>query len=67
MEYGIVVCWVLGMYDTSLAKLEEINIKAMRIITGATEKCNIAKLSLQTSINSIMESQDRAMLLINVL
>ena len=61
MEYGIVV-WG-GTYDTSLSKLEEINIKAMRIITGATEKCNIAKLSLETSISSVAERRDMAMLL----
>ena len=61
MEYGIVV-WG-GTYDTSLSKLEEINIKAMRIITGATEKSNIAKLSLETSISSVAERRDMAMLL----
>ena len=61
MEYGIVV-WG-GTYDTSLSKLEEINIKAMRIITGATEKSNIAKLSLETSISSVTERRDMAMLL----
>ena len=53
MEYGIVV-WG-GTYDTSLSKLEEINIKAMRIITGAAEKSNIAKLYLETSISSVTE------------
>ena len=61
MEYGIVV-WG-GTYDTSLSKLEEINIKAVRIITGATEKSNIAKLSLETSISSVTERRDMAMLL----
>ena len=61
MEYDIVV-WG-GTYDTSLSKLEEINIKAMRIITGATEKSNIAKLSLETSISSVTERRDMAMLL----
>ena len=61
MEYGIVV-WG-GTYHTSLSELEEINIKAMRIITGATEKSNIAKLSLETSISSVAERRDMAMLL----
>ena len=60
MEYGIVVWGVT--YDTSLAKLEEINIKAMWIITGATEKSNIAKLSLETSVSLVAERQDRAKL-----
>ena len=45
MEYGIVV-WG-GTYDTSLAKLEERNIKAMRITTGTTEKSNIANYPLR--------------------
>ena len=61
MEYGIIV-WG-GTYDTSLAKLEEANTKAMQIITGATTKSNIAKLSLETSVSSFTERRDRAMLL----
>ena len=35
----------------------------MRIITGATEKSNTAKLSLETSISSVTERRDMAMLL----
>ena len=35
----------------------------MRIIIGATEKSNIAKLSLETSISSVTERRDMAMLL----
>ena len=50
-----------GTYDTILVKLEEINIKAIRIITFVTEKPNIAKLSLETSTSSITEIRDRAM------
>ena len=62
MAHGIVV--LRGTYDTSVAKLEEINIKAMQIITGASEKANIEKLSLETLISSITRRRDKAMLCI---
>jgi hypothetical protein len=60
MEYSIVV-WG-GTYDTSLAKLEQINVNAMRIITGATSNSNVAKLYLETSLNSIADRRDVAIL-----
>ena len=61
LEYAVVV-WG-GTYDTTLAKLEEININAMRLITGATARSNIAKLYTETSFNSFFERRDVAMLL----
>jgi hypothetical protein len=60
MEYSIIV-WG-GTYDAHLAKLEEININAMRIITGATCNSNIAKLYNETSLPSIKDRRDVAML-----
>ena len=42
MEYANVV-WG-GTYDSNIVKLEQIQIDAMRIVTGATARSNIAKL-----------------------
>ena len=39
MEYGDVVC--AGSPDCDLEKLDKVHIRAMRIITGATERSNI--------------------------
>jgi hypothetical protein len=60
MEYSIIV-WG-GTYDTTLSKLEQLNIKAMRIISGAIANSNITKLRNETSICSISERRDAAML-----
>ena len=40
MEYGIVV-WG-GTFDINILKLEQINVEALRIITGATSWSNIS-------------------------
>ncbi len=60
MEYGIVV-WG-GTYDSNIVKLEQINVDALRLITGATARSNIAKLYSETSMNSIMDRRDKAIL-----
>ena len=60
MEYGIVV-WG-GTYDSSLAKLEELNIAALRLITGATAKSNTRKLFNELPLESIVDRRDTAVL-----
>ncbi len=42
LEYGDIV-WS-GAYDRELSKLDQIHVRAMRIITGATERSHIAPL-----------------------
>jgi len=42
MEYGDNL--FAGTYDSDLCKLDRIQVDAMRIVTGATEKSNIARL-----------------------
>ena len=60
MEYGIVV-WG-GTYDSSLTKLEELNITALRLITGATANSNIRNLFSELPIESIVDRRDVAVL-----
>ena len=60
MEYSLVV-WG-GTYETTLAKLEDINVNAMRLITGATARSEITKLYTETAFNSFFERRDIAML-----
>jgi hypothetical protein len=42
MEYGDVL--FAGTYDSDLCKLDRLQVDAMRIVTGATQKSNIALL-----------------------
>ena len=42
MEYGDVL--YAGTYDSDLCKLDRIQVNAMRVVTGATERSNIALL-----------------------
>ena len=60
MEYGIVV-WG-GTYDTPLAKLEELNVRALRLITGATANSNIRKLFFELPLETTTERRDVAVL-----
>ena len=53
IEYANVV-WG-GTYDSDLVKLETMNIKAMRIVTGATAKSNIQTLYVETGWQTIQE------------
>jgi hypothetical protein len=55
MEYAQVV-WG-GTYDSDMVKLEKIQIDALRLVTGATAKSNIANLYRDTHW---MKIQDRA-------
>ena len=61
MEYGIVV-WG-GTFDSNILKLEQINVEALRIITGATSRSNISHLYEETSLPSFMDRRDRSMLM----
>ena len=58
MEYGIVV-WG-GSYDNDIYKLEQINIAAMRLISGATANSNIHNLYIETALISIRERAENA-------
>ena len=60
MEYGNVV-WG-GSFDCDFAKLEKINIDAMRLITGATARSNISKLNEETAFLTIRECSENAIL-----
>ena len=60
MEYAIVV-WG-GTFDTTLSKLEEINVSALRLISGATSNSNISNLYKETALNSFYQRRDIAML-----
>ena len=51
MEYGDVV-WA-GARDKDLVKLDRIHVDAMRIVTGATARSNIAKLYEDTGWSSL--------------
>ena len=56
LEYGIIV-WG-GTYDTDIIKLEKIHVDAMRLITGATARSNIAELYKETAFLSIRDRID---------
>ena len=58
--YGIEV-WG-GSHNTHLTKLEQIINDGMRLITGATARCNNAKLFLDTNLQSLVEKRDRTLL-----
>ena len=60
MEYGIVV-WG-GTYDSNIDKLEALQIKAMRIIVGATSRSNITKLYNETCFMTIKDRRDNCTL-----
>ena len=60
MEYGIVI-WG-GTYETTLIKLEEINVNALRIITGATARSNITKTYAEMPLESSSERRESAAL-----
>jgi len=53
MEYCSVI-WG-GSYDTDILKLEQIHVEAMRLITGATAKSNIAALYKETSFMPVKD------------
>lgn len=59
MDYGITI-WG-GTYDSNIAKLEQIQIAALRIITGATERSNIVQLYHEVPIPSISLRRDNQM------
>ena len=61
MEYGISV-WG-GTYDSNIVKLERVQIDALRIITGATQRSNIANLYAEVNIPTFMERRDTQMLM----
>ena len=56
LEYGIIV-WG-GTFDTDIIKLEKIQVDAMRLITGAIARSNIAELYKETSFLSIRDRID---------
>ena len=60
IEYAIAV-WG-GTYDTTRTKLEQINVSAMRIISGATSNSSTTKLYQETSLETIVERRDQATL-----
>jgi len=60
MEYGNVI-WG-GTYDSDMLKLERIHVDAMRLVTGATARSNIANLYLETGWQSIIDRRNNAML-----
>ena len=60
MEYASIV-WG-GSYDSDLYKLEQVHIDAMRLITCATAKSNIAKLFEDTGWLTLKERRDKNML-----
>ena len=51
-----------GSYDSDLYKLEQVHIDAMRLITGATAKSNIAKLYEDTRWQTLKDRRDYNML-----
>ena len=60
MEYAQVV-WG-GTYDSDMVKLERIQVDAMRLITGATARSNIAKLYSETNFQTFESRTNDAML-----
>jgi hypothetical protein len=58
MEYGNIV-WG-GTYDSDLAKLERIQVDALRLITGATARSNISKLYDECSIRTFKQRVEGA-------
>ena len=56
LEYADVV-WS-GAYDCDLVKLEKVQVRAMRIITGATEKSNILNLYRDTGWAYLQERRE---------
>ena len=60
MEYANIV-WG-GTYDCDVVKLENIQIDAIRLITGATARSNIVKLYEEVSFQSIQTRIDNASL-----
>ena len=61
MEYAFEVLG--GTYDSNIVKLEQINVKALSLITGATSRSNIANLYTETGFPSFMERRNHRMLL----
>ena len=59
MDYGIII-WG-GTYDSNLVKLEQIQIDALRIITGATVRSNISQLYHEVPIPFISTRRDNQM------
>lgn len=59
--YGIEV-WG-GTYDSHLLKLEHIVVDGMRLVTGATNRSNIAKLYEDTGWQSVKEHRDQAIII----
>ena len=53
MEYGNVV-WG-GTYDSDICKIEQIQVDALRLITGATARSSIAALYKETRFHTILE------------
>ena len=53
LEYGDVL-WD-GAFEFELGKLERVQIRAMRIITGATERCDVRNLYLELGWNTLSE------------
>ena len=62
MEYANVV-WG-GTYDSNIVKLEQIQIDAMRIVTGATARSNIAKLYEEVSWTKIHDRINNAKVIV---
>lgn len=60
MEYAQVV-WG-GTYDSDMVKLERIQVDALRVITGATARSNIANLYKDTDCESFQQRTNNAML-----
>ena len=60
MEYAQVV-WG-GTYDSDIVKLERIQVDAMRLITGATARSNIANLYTETKFQPFHSRLNNAML-----
>ena len=60
MEYAIVV-WG-GTFDSDILKLEKIHINAMRLVTGATSKSNIANLYSDTGWSTFNQRKEQSIL-----
>ena len=58
MEYGNIV-WG-GTFETDLNKLNKIHIDAMRLVSGATARCNIDKLLTETNWQSLSTRHSNA-------
>lgn len=56
LEYADVL-WS-GAYDCDLVKLDRVQLRAMRIVTGATAKSNINNLYSETGWNSLSERRE---------